>query len=242
MPFSAGVNSLTASISLSRRRFLTSSLALAACASCPAGLRAQSLADFAQAAQNQGKGLFGSTEIPSLSFEALPQWRRVLAVMEQERPVYQACLADPTHCSSNTQSIWRQIVVQASKLPQPEQLHAVNRFFNRWPYKLDPEIYGRSEYWASPSEFMSSSGDCEDFAIAKFFALRDLGLGNDDMRIVILFDRIRNIGHAVLAVYRDSDALILDSLSNMIVSHSKYRHYLPQYSMNETLRWAHVMS
>ena len=59
------------------------------------------------------------------------------------------------------------------------------------------------------------------------------------MRVVIVMDRIRNIGHAVLAIYEKSDILILDSLSNVILSHSKYKHYRPQYSMNETTRWAH---
>ena len=84
------------------------------------------------------------------------------------------------------------------------------------------------------------SGDCEDYAIAKFFALRHLGFDNDSMRVVILWDQIRNIGHAVLAVYDGPQILILDNLNRMIVSHARYRHYIPQYSMNETTRWAHV--
>ena len=49
---------------------------------------------------------------------------------------------------------------------------------------------------------MRMSGDCEDYAIAKFFALRQLGFGAEQMRIVILWDEIRGIGHAVLAVYQ----------------------------------------
>ena len=128
----------------------------------------------------------------------------------------------------------------AAPLDRMGQLHAVNRFFNRWPYKLDREIYGRSEYWATPAEFMVRSGDCEDYSIAKFFALRQLGLRNDEMRVVIIYDSLRALGHAVTAIYQDNDILILDSLSNLIVSHSRYKQYIPQYSMNETTRWAHV--
>ena len=104
---------------------------------------------------------------------------------------------------------------------------------------VDRELYGVSEFWATPREFMKRSGDCEDYSIAKFFVLRDLGFSNDQLRIVILKDRIRGIGHAVLAVYALGDILILDSLSDLIFSHRKYRHYVPQYSMNETTRWAH---
>ena len=87
---------------------------------------------------------------------------------------------------------------------------------------------------------MSRSGDCEDYAIAKYFALRALGFDRDALRIVVLKDRIRGIGHAVLAVYLADDILILDNLSDRIFSHLKYKHYVPQYSMNETARWAHV--
>src|SRR3546814_6696492 len=107
---------------------------------------------------------------------------------------------------------------------------------------MDRELYGVSEFWATPQEFMKRSGDCEDYAIAKFFVLRDLGYANDKLRIVILMDRIRRIGHAVLAVYALGDILILDSLTDLIFSHKKYRQYVPQYSMNETTRWEHFYS
>jgi predicted transglutaminase-like cysteine proteinase len=60
------------------------------------------------------------------------------------------------------------------------------------------------------------------------------------MRVIILWDTIRAIGHAVLAVYEKDDILVLDSLSSRILSHWKYKQYVPQYSMNETTRWAHV--
>src|SRR3546814_5921012 len=63
---------------------------------------------------------------------------------------------------------------------------------------------------------MKRSGDCEDYAIAKFFVLRDLGYTGEQLRIVILMDRIRRVGHAVLAVYALGDILILDSLTDLI--------------------------
>jgi predicted transglutaminase-like cysteine proteinase len=157
-----------------------------------------------------GDALFGTLEFTSSSLRALPQWRRILDTMAQESSAMAA------------------------------KLHTVNQFFNRWPYKSDAEAFGQREYWASPSDFMSRSGDCEDYAIAKYFALRQLGFDKQELRIVVLYDRIRNVGHAVLAVYDDSDILILDSLSNLITAHTRYRHYIPQYSMNETTRWAHV--
>ena len=207
-----------------------------------AGTAAQagSLSDLAGSAKRAGAALFGSTEFASTSLQALPQWRRVLGTMRTDARQLQSCLGNAAACTSDSQRALADMIKGAKGKSRMEKLLAVNRFFNRWPYKLDEEVYGLREYWANPSEFMRRSGDCEDYAIAKFFALRQLGFDNDSMRVVILWDQIRNIGHAVLAVYDGPKILILDNINRMIVSHSSYRHYIPQYSMNETTRWAHV--
>jgi predicted transglutaminase-like cysteine proteinase len=116
----------------------------------------------------------------------------------------------------------------------------VNKFFNKWPYRLDKANWGVSDYWETPWEFLRKSGDCEDYAIAKFYALQELGFSPDQMRIVAVRDAIRGIGHAVLAVYAKDDIYILDNQTDMVLSHTKYKHYIPQYSVNEHYRWMHV--
>lgn len=121
-----------------------------------------------------------------------------------------------------------------------DQLRTVNTFFNKWPYRLDEDIYGTSDWWATPQEFLKHSGDCEDYAISKYFALRELGFSSEALRIVILKDRIRNIGHAVLVVFVENEVHVLDNVTDIIFPHTKYRHYIPQYSLNETARWAHI--
>lgn len=200
---------------------------------------AQTLDDLLKTAPEAGNALFGSTEVSANNLKALPQWARVLSKMKAERKLFHACLNNRAACTTPALQSWREVAAEARGKPQLEMLKVVNRYFNRWPYKVDRELYGVSEFWATPTEFMKRSGDCEDYAIAKFFALRDLGMANEDLRVVILLDRIRRLGHAVLAVYAMGDILILDSLTNLIFSHKKYKHYVPQYSMNETTRWAH---
>ena len=200
---------------------------------------AQTLGDVMKSVLKPGGSLFGSTEISSQDLKALPQWARVLSKMKTERKAFRACLNSQAACSNAGLKSWREVQAAAKGKPELETLKVVNSYFNRWPYKIDRELYGVSEFWATPQEFMKRSGDCEDYSIAKFFTLRDLGFGNDKLRLVIVKDRIRNIGHAVLAVYAQNDILILDSLSDLVFSHKKYRHYIPQYSMNETTRWAH---
>ena len=230
---------------MDRRAFLRQTVLLAGAAA--GGLlpgwagtaEAQTLQDFMKSTGSAGQALFGSTEISAAKLTALPQWARVLSKMKTERKQFRACLDSDAACTAAGLRSWREVVAETQGKPQLEVLKTVNGYFNRWPYRIDRELYGVSEYWATPQEFMKRSGDCEDYAIAKFFVLRDLGYANEDLRIVILMDRIRRIGHAVLAVYAMGDILILDSLTDLIFSHRKYRHYVPQYSMNETTRWAH---
>ena len=223
-------------------------LALAATAAArPAPAEAQNLAAVLSAQPPNagvqgppGESLFGTTEFTGASLQALPQWRRILDNMAEESSAMADCTADSAKCTSPALRSWRELQVRAAGRTRQDQLQLVNQFFNRWPYKTDSQAFGRREYWASPSVFMARSGDCEDYAIAKYFALRQLGFDKEELRIVVLYDRIRNLGHAVLAVYGGNDILILDSLSNFITTHTRYRHYIPQYSMNETTRWAHV--
>lgn len=119
-------------------------------------------------------------------------------------------------------------------------LRYVNSFWNTWPYVEDIVNWGQEDYWEIPAEFLKKSGDCEDYSIIKYFTLKELGIAPENMRIVVVRDTIRNFAHAVLVVYLDDDAFVLDNLSNSVLSHTKVRQYSPQYSVNEFGRWAHL--
>lgn len=135
---------------------------------------------------------------------------------------------------------WDSLKNSASGKPPREQLRIVNSFWNSWPYREDIVNWGQEDYWEAPYEFLKKSGDCEDYAIIKYFTLKELGFDPDKMRIVVLRDTIRNLAHAVLAVYIDGDAFILDNLSDVVLSHRRLGNYMPQYSVNEKGRWAHI--
>jgi len=182
--------------------------------------------------------LFGSHEFRS-TLRALPQWSRVMATAEGQIEAMMSCRPEQDTCSAAALS-WQKIMREARGLPPFEQLTTVNAYFNRWPYRLDIDIYGVSEFWATPQEFLRLSGDCEDYCITKYYALKQLGVPVERMRIVLLIDTIRNIPHAVLAVKHGQESYVLDNLSDLVLPHKRYSHYLPQYSVNEQFRWAHV--
>ena len=79
----------------------------------------------------------------------------------------------------------------------------------------------------------SGAGDCEDYAIAKFVALRRAGIAADDLRIVIMHDTIRGEDHAVAAARLDGHWLTLDNRRMAMVEDSDVRNYRPTFVIDQ---------
>ena len=119
-------------------------------------------------------------------------------------------------------------------------LRKTNEFYNQIPYFSDMEHWGVEDYWATPVEIVASfGGDCEDYAIAKYMTLKDLGVPIDHMRITYV--RAINLGvtHMVLAYYPtpDADPWILDNLIPEIKLASARTDLVPVYSFNDDDLW-----
>ena len=184
--------------------------------------------------------LFGTAELRAESHQALPKWRDVLEKIENERDVYNKCSSNAKECPTRGVMAWQALLEGLEGAAPREQVSKINRFVNQWRYRPDSENYGRSDYWASPIEFIRRSGDCEDYAIMKYVSLRSVGFPVERLRMVVVQDTLRDLAHAVLAVYLDDDVVILDNLTNAVLSHDRVFQYVPYYSVNETTRWAHV--
>jgi predicted transglutaminase-like cysteine proteinase len=122
----------------------------------------------------------------------------------------------------------------------PEQvlLASVNRKANGVPAVADSEHWQQPDYWATPVEFVASNGgDCEDFAIAKYFALREAGVPGERLRMTyvraLTAGRIEN--HMVLAYYASpgADPLILDNLNPRVLPASERADLVAVFSFND---------
>lgn len=129
---------------------------------------------------------------------------------------------------------------KARQLSGLQRLRLINTFWNRYPYITDIKNWGKNDYWAIPAEFLRKSGDCEDYAIIKYYTLCELGMPASSMRIVVLKDTLRKLAHAVLAVEDGGNVYILDNVSNAIVSHDRLSHYVPAYSLNQNNAFVHI--
>lgn len=184
--------------------------------------------------------LFGTVEFRAASLAALPQWQRTLGAIERERGTYETCRRDVASCPSRGAHAWLAMIDAQRDRTPVDQIDRVNRFLNKWQYEPDSSNYGRRDYWASPLEFLRRSGDCEDYAIIKYVSLRELGFSAEQLRVVVVKDTVRDIAHAVLAVYLDGEVYILDNLTPTVRRQDSVTRYVPYYSINETTRWAHV--
>lgn len=125
-------------------------------------------------------------------------------------------------------------------LPLRSMADKVNTLVNQTRYITDSKNWGTSDYWATPVEFLKRGGDCEDFAIAKYTALRELGVPESRLRIAIVHDNLKNIPHAVLVVYTDQGSYILDNQNKNMLNAQDYSRYRPIFSINRTAWWLHT--
>ena len=135
---------------------------------------------------------------------------------------------------------WRSNMTSYDGLSEKEKLTSVNQFFNQMYFVDDSILWGKKDYWATPLEFLgSNAGDCEDFTIAKYFSLLELGVPDKKLRLVYVKALELNQFHMVLAYYSTPSAepLILDNLNPEIKRGSKRPDLRPIYSFNGKNLW-----
>jgi predicted transglutaminase-like cysteine proteinase len=138
------------------------------------------------------------------------------------------------------------VLAAALELDEAGQLQAVNQFFNRRiAFRDDSEVWGQVDYWASPLEVLDKgAGDCEDYAIAKYFSLLALGVPTAKLRLVYVRAQLGGVGgptqaHMVLAYYAQpaAEPLILDNLISELRPASRRPDLEPVFSFNSEGLW-----
>lgn len=175
--------------------------------------------------------LFGSYELYSPKIARFPHWVEMLDRQRQE-----AAGCDTAICSSKG---WDALIAELRGKPLGLQLREVNDRINARPYVLDKDNWSDPDYWATPYEFLKKSGDCEDFAVAKYMALKAVGVPVENMRVAVMWDEKTKSGHAALVVYVGGEAFLLDNLIRSVVRADSVDHYRAIYSINETGWWLH---
>lgn len=189
-------------------------------------------------AARAGAGVFGSTETVSTDLKPFPRWTETLERYFAERGTVDGpCQSKEfNRCHYDK---WMGFLDSVRNLPPEQQMTHVNGFLNKSRYIVDPINWGMKDYWATPGQFLARFGDCEDYAIAKYLSLRELGWDTETMRIVVLQDLNLRVPHAILVVRQGGKNFVLDNQISIVVEDKRIKHYRPIYSVNETRWWRH---
>jgi predicted transglutaminase-like cysteine proteinase len=137
---------------------------------------------------------------------------------------------------------WKRYAAQhrGATFPVEDLLLDVNRTLNRIRFVDDMDHWGEADYWATPAESVASNGgDCEDFAIAKYFLLKELGIPIARLRMTYVKATRLNQAHMVLAYYPrpNAEPLVLDNLEDAVRPASQRTDLIPVYSFNDEEVW-----
>jgi predicted transglutaminase-like cysteine proteinase len=164
------------------------------------------------------------------------KWQSVAHKLDDERVQLALCDGDRQNCASDAALQLLAIVDSGRQREGRARLGEINRAVNLAIRPMtDLAQFGQEDVWSSPlATFYRGAGDCEDYAIAKFVALRMAGIAPEDLRIVVLADTMRGEGHAVAAVRLDGRWLILDNRRMAMVEDMAFRNYRPLFVIDQS--------
>ncbi len=186
-------------------------------------------------------GVFRSVAISAARLPAAEKWHSA-RTLDYRALFQQDCSSSGLlGCETNFVRQLRGVADLAEGLSERELLDLVNRKVNgAMRYREDRALWGVGDHWATPVEMArKGAGDCEDFAIAKYWLLRSLGVADDKLQMVVLQDTRRQLFHAVLVVHTASGAYVLDNVTNRLQLDTAYAQYQPIMSFAGSKNYIH---
>ncbi len=172
---------------------------------------------------------FGVATVPAPQFLWTAEWRRVQDDWAVERGILDRCRVERERCPSDAALQFLTVIDEARVQIGRAQLGHVNRAINLAIRPMnDLANYGVPEIWKAPlATFTKGAGDCTDYAIAKYYALGEMGIPADDRRLVVVSINSLGVQHAVLAVREDQHWVILDNRRLVILDAADATEYVP---------------
>ena len=177
--------------------------------------------------------LFGLDSITVARGEILSKWNRAAADIAADRNVLRRCREGAEACPAAARKLLN-VIAEGRAHEGRARIGVINRAINLAIKPMsDLAQWGVADRWSAPLETMASGrGDCEDYAIAKYVALGEAGIGEDDLRLVILRDLGLAEDHAILAV-RDGDKwLLLDNRRLALLEDNELQRVQPLFALN----------
>ena len=161
------------------------------------------------------------------------KWAELQSRIRSEQETLAACRSGDGDCPAAARG-FLEIIELGRQHQGRARIGNINRAINlRIKPLSDWAHHGVSDFWSAPlATLADGAGDCEDYAIAKYVALREFGTVSDDLRLVVVRDIKRKTLHAVVAVRFDGEWLILDNRHLVLVNAVEAFHYFPLFVMD----------
>jgi predicted transglutaminase-like cysteine proteinase len=140
------------------------------------------------------------------------KWRLVQTQMNDDAIRLAVCRADAEACSIEDKR-FEEIIDAGRARDRLARIGEINRSINLTIRPMsDVRRFGVRDHWSAPLQTLRDGvGDCEDYAILKYLALREAGVAASDLEFLILRDPVRRADHAVVAVRHDDRWIVLDN-------------------------------
>lgn len=177
---------------------------------------------------------FGLATMPLLGGSLHDKWQSLQRRLDDDMVQLALCDGDREDCVSPAALKLLEIVDAARQREGRARYGEINRAVNLGiRAQSDEAQHGQPDVWTAPiATFAAGAGDCEDYAFAKFAALRLAGIAADDLRIVVMRDTIRGEDHAVTAARLDGRWLMLDNRRLAMVEDVAVRNFRPTFVMD----------
>jgi predicted transglutaminase-like cysteine proteinase len=162
------------------------------------------------------------------------KWRKVQVDITAEAPVLARCGAKPERCTPAA-ARFNAIVAGAKTRIGRARIQFVNEKINdAIRYASDMTQHGVPDLWSAPLDTLTTGlGDCEDYAIAKYVALRNAGVADSDLHLLLVRDKAVHMDHAVLAARDSGHWLILDNRWTRLVEDTDLRQFVALFALDE---------
>jgi predicted transglutaminase-like cysteine proteinase len=177
--------------------------------------------------------LFGLDSVAVARGEILTKWNRVAADIAADRDVLRRCREAAITCPASAQKLLA-VIAEGQAREGRARIGTINRAINLAIKPMsDLAQWGVIDRWSAPLETLSSGrGDCEDYAIAKYVALGEAGIGEDKLRLVIVRDLGFGEDHAMLAVHDGEKWLLLDNRRLVLLEVGELQGVEPLFALN----------
>jgi predicted transglutaminase-like cysteine proteinase len=178
---------------------------------------------------------FGLNTIPVASGEVLSKWSSVEADTRSESEILSRCRANAERCSTAARKFLA-IVAQGRAQTGRARIGIINRAINLSIRPMsDLAQCGVIDRWSAPLVTLTTGrGDCEDYAIAKYVALKEVGVAVEDLRIILVRDRAVGGEHGIVAIRFDGRWIILDNRWLALIEDSQMRRVVPMFVLDQT--------